>query len=76
MPWRPHVGPSGGEMTPEAFSGEWGGREVRVVGSGVAEPERARGKDAPGKKPEWVAHRRPKEHQCRGPPNPGGAHQT
>ena len=42
------------EMTPEAFPGEWLGREVRVVRGGVAEPERARAKDAPGKRPERV----------------------
>ena len=34
-------------MTSEAFLGEWSGREVRVAGGGVAEPERAGVKDAP-----------------------------
>ena len=43
---------------PEAFPGEWPGREVRVAGGGVAEPERASGKDAPWERPERVAPRR------------------
>ncbi len=53
-------------MTLETFPGGWLGREVRVVWGGVAEPERARVKDAPWERSEGLfPDALPKRWGCR-----------